>query len=170
MKAPRILSAFLLGASAFVLGACSKDTASSEDDASQKASAYRISAADARAIAAKFPGVPEAPDGLRTIVRTPGTGTAKPKHGSVVAVNYELRRLDGTIIETSARTIGGPLVIQAGVGRVIKAWDESLLDMREGEKRTLIVPHWLGYGVTGNPPRIPPYATLVFDLELVDIK
>ncbi|MFA5264160.1 MAG: FKBP-type peptidyl-prolyl cis-trans isomerase [Opitutaceae bacterium] len=170
MKTPRILLAVSIGALALALGACSKETASSEEDASQKAGAYRISAADARTIAAKYPGVPEAPDGLRTIVLAPGAGTAKPKHGSVVAVNYELRRLDGTVIETSAKTLGGPLVIQTGMGRVIKAWDESLLDMRKGEKRTLIVPHWLGYGVTGNPPKIPPYATLVFDLELADIK
>ncbi len=170
MRTPRFLLVTAIGTLALLLGACSKDSVSPGEDSTQKASAYRISAADAKAIAEKFPGVAEAPNGLRSIVLKQGTGTAKPKYGSVVSVNYELRRLDGTVIETSAKSVGGPLVIQAGIGRVIKAWDETLLDMRKGEKRTLIVPHWLGYGVTGNPPTIPPYATLVFDLELVEIK
>ena len=46
--------------------------------------------------------------------------------------------------------------------------DEAILEMRKGEKRTLIIPYWLGYGEAGKPPAIPPRATLVFDVELVD--
>jgi FKBP-type peptidyl-prolyl cis-trans isomerase len=42
--------------------------------------------------------------------------------------------------------------------------------MRKGEKRTLIIPHWLAYGVNGRPPLIPPRATLVFDVELLDLR
>jgi len=42
--------------------------------------------------------------------------------------------------------------------------------MKKGEKRTLIIPYWLAYGIAGNPPTIPPRATLVFDVELVDFR
>jgi FKBP-type peptidyl-prolyl cis-trans isomerase len=56
------------------------------------------------------------------------------------------------------------------VGAVIKGWDEALLTMRKGEKRTLIVPYWLGYGIPGRPPGIPPRSTLVFEVELVDFR
>lgn len=132
-----------------------------------KASAYRMSSVDEAVIKEKFPEAKETPTGLRMIVRKPGNGT-KPKYGARVTVNYDLRLLDGTQIESSLKA-GGPLTIAVGVGRVIKAWDEALMEMSKGEKRTLIVPHYLGYGVTGNPPKIPPYATLVFEVEMIDI-
>jgi len=53
---------------------------------------------------------------------------------------------------------------------VIQGWEEALLTMRKGEKRTLLIPYWLGYGINGRPPSIPPRATLVFDIELIDIR
>jgi len=56
------------------------------------------------------------------------------------------------------------------MGQVIKGWDEAILDMKKGEKRTLIVPFWLAYGTEGHPPAIPPSATLVFDVELLDFR
>ena len=86
-----------------------------------------------------------------------------------LVVNYELRLLDGTLLESSIKK-GQPIIFHVGMGQVIKAWDEAILDMKKGERRTLIVPHWIGYGVVGNPPKIPPYATLVFDVELLDIR
>jgi len=135
----------------------------------QQPGAYRISSADEKVIAEKFPGAQETKTGLRYIVRTPGTGTATPKNGAEVVVNYDLRLLDDTLLDSSVKR-GMPLTVRVGVGRVIKGWDEALLDMKKGERRTLIVPHWLGYGVVGHPPKIPPYATLVFDIELLDIR
>ena len=135
----------------------------------QQPGAYRISAADEKLIAEKFPGAQETRTGLRYIVRTPGAGPATPRYGAGVIVNYDLRLLDGTLLESSTKS-GQPFTFHVGLGRVIKAWDEAILDMKKGERRTLIVPHWIGYGVVGNPPKIPPYATLVFDVELLDIR
>lgn len=151
------------------LAACSAGGDKSTEALGQKASAYRMSAADQKLVAEKFPGVPESPSGLRSVLLRPGTGTATPRHGAIVKVKYELRLLDGTVLENSDKdNKGEPLVVPIGVGRVIKAWDEAVMEMKKGEKRTIVVPHWIGYGVTGNPPKIPPYSTLVFDIELLD--
>lgn len=159
----------VLALGSLLLGGCSEDGSKAADSPLQKASPYRMSAEDQKLVAEKYAGVPESPSGLRSIVLSPGTGTATPRHGRIVKVKYELRLLDGTLLESSDKdNKGEPLVVPIGVGRVIKAWDEAVMEMKKGEKRRIVVPHWIGYGVTGNPPKIPPYCTLVFDLELVD--
>lgn len=160
-----LLTAALVAA--LFAGCSKKDDAAAAAAEAGKPSAYRISAADEALIKQKFPEAKETATGLRMIVRKPGNGP-KPKYGARVTMNYDLRLLDGTPIESSLQS-GGPLTVPIGVGRVIKAWDEAVMEMSKGEKRTLIVPHYLGYGVTGNPPKIPPYATLVFEVELLDI-
>ena len=60
--------------------------------------------------------------------------------------------------------------MDAGVGEVIKGWDKGVVGMRVGDKRKLMVPPSLGYGSTGVKNVIPPNATLVFDVELMDVK
>ncbi|HVU25093.1 MAG TPA: FKBP-type peptidyl-prolyl cis-trans isomerase [Opitutus sp.] len=128
-----------------------------------------LPAADADFIRQNFPTAHLTPSGLRYLVRDPGTGTATPHFGQEVIVNYDGRLLDGTRFDSSFQR-GVPFTFHLGTGAVIKGWDEAFLTMHKGEKRTLIIPYWLGYGTTGHGRSIPPRATLVFDVELIDFR
>jgi FKBP-type peptidyl-prolyl cis-trans isomerase len=108
------------------------------------------------------------PSGLMYVVTRPGAGP-KPAPGAKVKVHYAGRLTDGTEFDNSY-TRGQPIEIQIGSGMVIPGWDEGIMMMQKGEKRTLFIPGELGYGPQGYPPRIPPNATLVFDVELVDFQ
>lgn len=152
---------------ALLLPACSKSAEGSKSS-DLGPTKYSMSEADQKLVTQKFPGAIATPTGLLSIVRQPGVNTTKPRHGANASVAYALSLLDGTFIEASKP--GEPIRFPIGVGRVIRGWDEALLDMSKGEKRTLILPHYLAYGVTGSPPNIPPYATLVFEVELLDFK
>ncbi len=126
------------------------------------------SAADEAEIAEKFPGAHKTTSGLLYIVRTPGEDGPTPRLGDLVTVNYEGRFLDGMKFDSSADR-KAPIKFTVGIGKVIKGWDEAFLSMHKGERRTLVVPYWLGYGDVSRPP-IPPRATLVFDVELVEFR
>ena len=116
-----------------------------------------------------YPTAHQESSGLRYLVRAPGTGQRIPRIMDEVAVRYTGHFLDGRVFDSSDRH-GGLLTFRVGMGDVIKGWDEALLEMKKGEKRTLIVPWWLAYGEAGMPPTIPPKTTLVFDVELVDFR
>lgn len=107
------------------------------------------------------------PSGLRYVVRNPGAGDATPRIGDEVIVQYDGRLLDGTGFDSSYKR-GMPFTFRLGTGGVIRGWDEAFQTMHKGEKRTLIIPYWLAYGEKGRPPTIPPKATLVFEVELLD--
>ena len=126
-----------------------------------------FSGADADFIRHKYPTAHRTPSGLLFVVRAPGEGHATPQVGQDVIAHYDGRLLDGTPFDSSYRR-GTPLTFRVGTGAVIKGWDEAFLTMKKGEKRTLIVPYWLGYGTTGRGPTIPPKGTLVFEVELLD--
>ena len=127
----------------------------------------QLSEADAAILRERYGNAHLNPSGLRYIVRAPGTG-AMPSTGSEVVVHYDGSLLDGTRFDSS-RGRGTPYVFRLGTGSVIKGWDEAFAAMKPGEKRTLIIPWWLGYGTTGKGP-IPPKATLVFEVELLEVR
>lgn len=106
------------------------------------------------------------PSGLQYVVRSAGTG-ATPPRGSEIIANYSGRLLDGQEFDSSYRK-GVPLTFRLGTGAVIKGWDEAFARLRKGDRATLIIPYWLAYGAHGRPPQIPPRATLIFEVELLD--
>ena len=93
-----------------------------------------------------------------------------PKKGSSVRVYYSGMLDDGMIFDTNTTKKGKPLTFTLGVGKVIRGWDEAVLEMSLGElARVVIEPEW-AYGAKGSPPTIPPNATLTFDIELLSIQ
>jgi FKBP-type peptidyl-prolyl cis-trans isomerase len=129
----------------------------------------QFSEADAALIRERYGNARRLHSGLLYVERDPGTGASTPRNGQEVIVQYDGRLLDGTPIDSSYKR-GAPFTFRLGAGAAIQGWDQAFLTMRKGEKRTLIIPYWLAYGVTGRPPTIPPRATLVFDVELIDIR
>jgi peptidylprolyl isomerase len=108
------------------------------------------------------------PSGLKYVDIVIGSGPP-PQPGQMVTVHYTGTLEDGTKFDSS-KDRGQPFVFQIGVGRVIKGWDEGVMTMRVGGTRKLIIPAQLGYGARGAGGVIPPNATLLFDVELLDVK
>ncbi len=96
-----------------------------------------------------------------------GTGKEALK-GNVVLVHYSGYLTNGTKFDSSVDR-GKPFSFVLGTGEVIKGWDKGVAGMREGGKRKLTIPPYMGYGERGAPPVIPPNATLVFDVELLKV-
>jgi FKBP-type peptidyl-prolyl cis-trans isomerase len=128
-----------------------------------------LSTEDSLLIDRLYPTAHQESSGLRYLVRAPGAGQRLPRIMDEVAVRYTGRFLDGRVFDSSDRH-GGLLTFRVGMGDVIRGWDDALLGMKKGEKRTLIIPWWLAYGEAGRPPTIPPKSTLIFDVELVDFR
>ena len=116
-------------------------------------------------LANRWPDAKQTRSGLRYVVLREGTGTAVPKHGTNVTVHYTGTLLNGKMFDSSVHR-GEPA--QFAVGQVIEGWNEALVTMRKGEKRTLIIPPNLGYGEQGYPGKIPPHSYLNYELELID--
>jgi FKBP-type peptidyl-prolyl cis-trans isomerase len=99
---------------------------------------------------------------------TPGNGP-KPQAGQIVVVHYTGRLADGTKFDSSVDR-NEPFEFALGAGQVIAGWDKGLAQMQVGEKARLTIPPEMGYGAQGYPGVIPPNATLVFEVELLEIK
>ena len=97
-----------------------------------------------------------------------GTGPEARK-GQTVSVHYTGWLIDGTKFDSSLDR-GRPFDFQLGAGQVIRGWDEGVTGMRVHGKRRLTIPPDLGYGPQGAGGVIPPNATLVFEVELLDVK
>jgi FKBP-type peptidyl-prolyl cis-trans isomerase len=128
------------------------------------------SEAEAAVLARDFSNARETKTGMRYFVRALGTGEETPKAGQWASVHYEGRFFDGTKFDSSYDRGQGPFNFQVGLGRVIPGWDEAILSMKRGEKRTLAIPYWLAYGEKGVGSKIPPKAGLIFQVELIDFR
>jgi peptidylprolyl isomerase len=112
------------------------------------------------------------PSGLQITDSKVGTGAA-PKTGQTCVMHYT-----GWLYENGAKSKkfdssldrGQPFEFPVGTQRVIAGWDEGVATMKVGGKRTLIIPPALGYGPRGAGGVIPPNATLIFEVELLDVK
>ena len=114
-------------------------------------------------------GMQETESGLKYKISKEGTGP-NAKKDDLLSVHYSLQLVDGSEIDSSF-TRGAPIEFTCGVGQVIKGWDEAMQLLNKGSKARLIIPSELGYGAVGaGNGVIPPNATLIFDVELVDIK
>ncbi|ROL60863.1 FKBP-type peptidyl-prolyl cis-trans isomerase [Bacteroidetes/Chlorobi group bacterium ChocPot_Mid] len=113
------------------------------------------------------PKIVTTPSGLKYIDLVEGTG-ATPTNGQTVVVHY-VGTLDNGEEFDSSRRRNQPFSFILGVGKVIKGWDEGLLGMKVGGKRKLIIPPDLGYG-SRPAGKIPANSTLIFEVELLDIK
>jgi len=89
--------------------------------------------------------------------------------GKTVKVHYTGTLTDGTKFDSSLDR-GEPFSFQLGAGQVIRGWDEGVKGMRVGGKRKLTIPPDMGYGAAGAPPKIPPNATLMFEIELLEVQ
>lgn len=115
--------------------------------------------------------------GLQYEIITPAPeGAREPKKGNVVTVHYTgwLADANGNPIMDkkfdSSVDRGTPFQFVIGRGQVIKGWDEGVMLMKVGEKRRLILPPSIAYGAYGAGAKIPGNATLVFDVELLDLQ
>jgi FKBP-type peptidyl-prolyl cis-trans isomerase FkpA len=119
-------------------------------------------------------GMMSGPQGLQMNDVVVGTG-AEAAAGKTVTVNYTGTFADGTVFDSSVPR-GQPFVFVLGQGRVIKGWDEGLVGMKVGGKRTLVIPADMAYGAQGirDPATgqyvIPPESVLYFDVELVNVQ
>lgn len=115
---------------------------------------------------AKKEGVKSTESGLQYQVLKEGDGGTKPKATDKVNVHYHGTLTDGTVFDSSVDR-GEP--ISFGLNQVIPGWTEGVQLMTKGAKYRFFIPYNLAYGERGSPPKIPPFSTLVFEVELLGI-
>ncbi len=113
-------------------------------------------------------GFKKTESGLRYQIIQSGSGQ-KAEQGKQISVHYKGQLADGTVFDSSYQR-KQPIDFTVGIGQVIKGWDEGLQLLQVGDKARLVIPSHLGYGSQGAGGVIPPDATLIFDVELMDVK
>ena len=157
---------------ALLMAACSR----SEKPASEAAAAPAAEVAAAEATTAPATPTPSGSEtmDLQKTELAPGTG-AEIKTGQTALVHYTGWLYDAAAPDNKGKqfdsSVGGePFEFPLGAGRVIAGWDQGVVGMKVGGKRRLVIPPVMGYGERGAGGVIPPNATLVFDVELLDVK
>jgi FKBP-type peptidyl-prolyl cis-trans isomerase FkpA len=162
----------LFAAIGFVLAACGRND--------KPADAPSAEATQAPATVTETPATLSADTGapamaLQKIDLTPGTGV-EIKSGQTALVHYTGWLYDAAAAENKGEKFDSsvdrnePFEFDVGAGHVIRGWDEGVVGMKVGGKRRLVIPPDMGYGARGAGGVIPPGATLVFDVELVEIR
>lgn len=136
-----------------------------EEKKKQEAEARKIADQEIEKLAAGFE---KTDSGLRYQIIQKGEGK-KAEKGNSVSVHYKGMLADGTVFDSSYKR-NKPLEFPIGAGHVIPGWDEGIQKLKVGDKARLVIPSHLAYGASGAGGVIPPNATLVFDVELMDVK
>ena len=151
-----------------VLAGCNKEE-SSTSSTTQSTGATATTTGEATPPASDRPGEVVTASGLRYTDTVVGPGT-EAKSGNMVTVHYTGTLTDGTQFDSSIGKAPLSFTIDGSTPfNVIEGWDEGVKGMKVGGKRHLVIPPNLGYGSQGTGP-IPPNATLVFDIELLEVK
>ncbi|MEX0813297.1 MAG: peptidylprolyl isomerase [Chitinophagales bacterium] len=115
----------------------------------------------------EYPDAKSTNSGLHYIIEEEGSGN-QAAAGKTVKVHYSGYLQDGKKFDSSVDR-GEPIEFPLGQGMVIPGWDEGIALLKEGGKAKLIIPYYLAYGEQGRAPVIPPKATLIFDVELIEV-
>jgi len=129
----------------------------------------KLSPEDLAIVEQRWPNAKKTSTGLRYLVLTPSASTEIPKPGAIVSVLYKGMLLDDTVFD-AAIDPARPFRFRVGRSQVIEGWDQALQQMKKGEKCLWIIPYEYAYGTRGHPPGIPRCATLIFEIELLDIE
>ncbi len=127
----------------------------------------KLPPADLAIVEKKWPEAKKTPTGMRYVILKEGTGNP-PKVGDSVRVLYKGMLIDGTVFDEEANAKAG-MSFRLGRGLVIEGWDQGLKLVKPGGRILLIIPPSLAYGTRGDPPNIPGNATLLFEVELLDV-
>ncbi|MCX6956282.1 MAG: FKBP-type peptidyl-prolyl cis-trans isomerase [Verrucomicrobia bacterium] len=128
----------------------------------------KFSPEDLAFIEKTWPDAKKTNTGIRYVIQQPGTGE-QVKAGDKVAVLYVGKLLNGTVFDQATEK-DKAFTFRVGREQVIQGWDQVFVLMKVGEKRTIIIPGELAYGTRGQPPKIPRNASLVFEVEVLEIK
>jgi FKBP-type peptidyl-prolyl cis-trans isomerase len=128
----------------------------------------RLPFEDVEIVEKRWPNAKRTSTSLRyVIVKAGETDGPTPVPGMIIKALYKGMLLNGKVFDETLDP-RAPLKMRLGRGNLIAGWEEALQKMHRGEKWIVIVPYELGYGSRGRAPDIPPRATLVFEMELID--